>query len=620
MRVTMNAVYANILTNLGSITQDMNRINQQISSGKQMSTISDNPVGLVSVLGLRTTIAEISQYQRNLTFGDTVIKASENALSQMQDMVMRAKTLAIQQANATMTPENRANAALEIRHLWEQAIILANSSVHGKHIFGGFRTSGYTPAEPAPFVQGARDGYFINGGPVSDQPLTGNLRINGQPVTSAAASAAAKAAAINNGQFGVRAEITPAVVLAQGSVQTDSIGLDDLRINGISIFATPPTTIEVGDVNNALVRAINNQTKSTGITASRDSSGRLLLSAVDGRNLHIVTSARGESVTRLNNTGGIATNQVYFGSVRLLSDQPFSLEDTDSRGFAALGISGGGSNQLQVNTIYHDNDQVRYAGDRVNNIEIKVGRQSTIEVSKNGFAAIFDSGIFQALKGLEHALLGQKFTTATGAVQAANLNVALNSGATGLALADRIQAGGGEFTVTVTSHDFAPPTSTSTTIRVNPANDSLTDISQRLHGISGLEARWTADGYLQLQSSDPQRFSFELNRDSSGLLVATGLTPNNVQVSSINHSMDELDSLLNALSNHISDFGARANRIEVQSNIYRNLTLATTENLSTLEDTDLVQAIMELKARETAHQAALGVAARTMQLSLVDFL
>ena len=99
MRITMQSIHYNILTNLNKITTDMNRINTQISSGKQMSTISDDPVNLVTALGLRSNLTQISSYQDNLSFGDKTITAAENGLTQMKTLALRAKTLAIQQVN-----------------------------------------------------------------------------------------------------------------------------------------------------------------------------------------------------------------------------------------------------------------------------------------------------------------------------------------------------------------------------------------------------------------------------------------------------------------------------------------------------------------------------------------
>ena len=60
MRITMQTIHNNILTNLNNLTTGMNRINNQISSTNQMSTISDNPVNLVTSLGLKSNLTQIT--------------------------------------------------------------------------------------------------------------------------------------------------------------------------------------------------------------------------------------------------------------------------------------------------------------------------------------------------------------------------------------------------------------------------------------------------------------------------------------------------------------------------------------------------------------------------------
>ncbi|MGV1100156.1 flagellin N-terminal helical domain-containing protein [Thiovibrio sp. JS02] len=1219
MRITMQSIHNNILGNLNNLTEEMNRINMQISSGKQISKISEDPVNLVTALGLRTSVTEIVQYQENLQFGDKAISAAENSLTQMKEIAMRAKVLALQLVNGSMTADTRRNAAAEVQQLFEEAITLANTSVNGKYIFGGYRTTGYTDSEPTPFIQDARDGYFTNGSrlpdsnntrltgtilsagaaadistgdllinnvdlvdilgadidltsagdtdglnmtgawnvaqAVNDQQIlsltgstdslsspyaggpatnpaaatriafylngefvdvttggpgssadqvaldiaaainavepnsgvtatvgtgnnggainaiilknsasgdgtpiaitglneteksvsgftnndseegvtaklttlhssgaaatagnnsvffylngvpvsysttagtataaaddavaaingmseltgvtavrgtggnggvadsvvlrntmagdesnitisgytesgpgstglgdvdqavdathntgsvsysssiafvvttsaaslpvptddildllglgggnigfadnpddgalaygsrlnAGDLKINGMEVTTEAdkisdvyqdISAAAKAAAINakTAETGVSAETVPATLTAAQAVQagteaekltwmatsqdilagdlsingfltavdittgavsnglntgkasnfkdvvnsmsgatgvtanittlavnntaadpsagtstvsfdlngvtvkvnatgttaaeiaqqvvdainavtgqtnvsavvgdginggvTDSIVLyntmpgdetaivlaniddttpgndeatrigltngtvaadavnntgkvtfssdapftlmnpsnpagrtdygstpvyltaGDLIINGVDIFSQVTATTS-GDGSNAIINAINAKSEATGVKAGRDSNGRLILSAVDGRNLHIETSALGEKVTQLTGASG-PQDQVYFGQIRLWGGKEFFLESDTATvgalpsfetGFAALGLAGGEMTTGQsgdladdgtifVNKINYESGYVRYAGDRDNDFAIKVGQKSTIEVGKNGETAIMDTAIFSVLAKLQEYFLGQGYTVATGGYRASDATAMLDSGNTGLELADELQ--NGSFKVTVTSHDASPATLFSTMeINVDPARDSVEDIAQRLNGVPGLSAAVTEAGYIEIKSSDPARYTFALADDTSNFLRVTGLRPEDMQVSNISQSIAELDQLMQSLTNQVSDFGARANRIIVQQEIYSKLELATRENLSEKEDTDLVQALMELKAKETAYQAALSAAAKTMQLSLVDYL
>ena len=350
MRTTMSTIYAGILSNLNSINSDMNRINSQISSGRQMSKISDDPVNLVSALSLRSSLAEIGQYQENLLYGDSMITAAESSLTQIKDMVMRAKTLDLQLINDDKNLGNRQNAAVEIHQMYEEAIILANTQINGKYIFGGYRTSGYTDIEPAPFVEGLIDGYRLNGSPEAFDAMSPpawivqgsladfDLKINGINIPAASddgystiyadSSAEAITNAINSvaDQTGVTAGFTPVSLQASGAVEAGSMDSGDLIINGIDIFSSATAVVDQ-DTDNVLMDAINAKEAQTGIMASRDASGALILSPTplaspdnlgSGRNLHVETSANGEQLSHLNGISPVgAGSKVYKGSVQL---------------------------------------------------------------------------------------------------------------------------------------------------------------------------------------------------------------------------------------------------------------------------------------------------------------
>ena len=653
MRVTMQSIHQNILGNLGKITWDMYRINNQISSGRQMSKISEDPVNLISALGLRTNISQIAQYQENLQYGDSMIAAAESALNGMKELAIRGKELAIQMANGIMTPENRANAAEEVRHLWEEAIFLANSDVNGKYVFAGYRTAGYTEAEPAPFIADKMDGYLINGSsllPVAAASLPqyaladGDLTINGIAIDATladglssahdTASAAAKVAAITakSSETGVTADYSAASVTATGAVTAGNLAAGDLVINGQDIIVNG---ILAGDTDNTLLNAINAQTAATGVLASRDSSGVLTLTAVDGRNIQITTTATGETITNLNGVAGGA-DTVSFGTVQLKSDLPIILESSVNAGppatepgLDALGLGGGsattgeaedlaGDGMLTVLTIQQNKGSVRYAGDRDNNIAVKVGATSNLEITKNGVDAVMDTGVFSALKGLENALRADKYTTVTGIAEALDTSATLDSGATGLER-DDLAFANGTLAFTVTDHSYYPPQAKTINLEVDIASDTPESIAERISQIPGLKASWSDDGHLSVASSDPERFTFNYT-DSSNFMAMNGITQEELQFQAIQKSIGELGTLLDNLSDQVSDFGARANRIEVQSNLYVNLDLAARENLSAKEDTDMIKALMEIKAKQTAYEAALAAASQTMQLSLVNFL
>ncbi|MBU2621912.1 MAG: flagellar hook-associated protein FlgL [Proteobacteria bacterium] len=95
---------------------------------------------------------------------------------------------------------------------------------------------------------------------------------------------------------------------------------------------------------------------------------------------------------------------------------------------------------------------------------------------------------------------------------------------------------------------------------------------------------------------------------------------NGNDVPGIQASLTSLTDHFNEISGNISDIGSKMNRMEIKENIFQDLKITNTDRLSTIEDADIAEAIMDLKAKELAYQAALVSSSKVMQLSLVDYL
>ena len=643
MRPTMQSINRNAIFNLNKLAASLQNVNQKISSGKEMSAPSDDPVNLVGVLGLRSNIAEVQQYQENLNYGQDIVMASESALSQIKGLLTSARTLAVAQSTGTVNAENRANIAPQVKNLLELAVVLGNTQTTGKYVFGGYRTTGYTNAEPAPFMVDRVQGYRINGSTMTPASLTaGDLVINGLAVGATAvdglsdvlanASAEAKATAINlmADETGVWATAVPVFQLAAAGVEGGTIGAGDLFINNVDIFAGA-TTVVAEDRDNVVMAAINAQQAVTGVVATRDNGGRLLLSATDGRNLHVATSDNGEQITHINSALNVAQDQVYFGSLQFSSDKVFSIATSlaGDGGLAAIGLAGGQAvtgelddvaddGLIVVDDVARQDGSVRYTGDQVSDLEIKVGRSSTLAVGRNGQTSLMDTGVFDAFTKLKNALLAQDYTVATGKNQATDRGVTLATGGTGLATEAEVVAG--NFTVTVTDKAYYPPRPLTIQIGIDPTTDSLNSMADKINGIPGLQASWDTNGFLQIASSDPARYGFTLSNDSSNFLQAVGMRGDDLQVAAIQSSLANFDVAFSHISNVVSDFGTRSNRIDSQREIFTSLELVSTGNLSQREDVDLVKVLGDLATKQTAFQAALNATAKAMKLSLMDYL
>jgi len=94
----------------------------------------------------------------------------------------------------------------------------------------------------------------------------------------------------------------------------------------------------------------------------------------------------------------------------------------------------------------------------------------------------------------------------------------------------------------------------------------------------------------------------------------------NNDVGGIQDAMDNLNSHFDDITAKISDVGAKMNRMEIKDKIYQELDFTNTERLSKIEDADIAEAIMNVKAAELTYQAALASSSKVMTLTLMDYL
>jgi flagellar hook-associated protein 3 FlgL len=94
----------------------------------------------------------------------------------------------------------------------------------------------------------------------------------------------------------------------------------------------------------------------------------------------------------------------------------------------------------------------------------------------------------------------------------------------------------------------------------------------------------------------------------------------NNDVTGIQDAMGKLDDSMNDISAKISDIGSKTDRMDIKKNIFQDLNLTDTTRLSTIEDADMAQAIMDVSAAQLTYQAALASSSKVMSLSLVDYI
>ncbi len=104
---------------------------------KRITKPSDDPIGNVELLAIRSQNIDATQYLRNLNFAKTQLAFTENVLEDMTELLTKAKELAIGQASSIYSPEIREGVSKEIHQIRQQFLSLSNKRIGNRYLFAG---------------------------------------------------------------------------------------------------------------------------------------------------------------------------------------------------------------------------------------------------------------------------------------------------------------------------------------------------------------------------------------------------------------------------------------------------------------------------------------------------
>ncbi len=140
MRVSNKEMYENVMGNMHRNLEKLLELQNSASSGRRINKPSDDPAGSMKIIDYNAAISKADQYQRNINSGTAFLNATETAVSSAQDILIRAKELAISALNGTSSASNRKSMAKEVEQLYEQVRQIANTRYDNRYIFSGIRT------------------------------------------------------------------------------------------------------------------------------------------------------------------------------------------------------------------------------------------------------------------------------------------------------------------------------------------------------------------------------------------------------------------------------------------------------------------------------------------------
>jgi len=141
MRVTNNMLLSNYLRNISSNLGTVGKMQQQMASGKRITKISDDPIGVISRMQVRVKLYKSEQYEKNVDRALTWLDETESSILELNEVIKTAYETVVGQATDTMDEEERSAAAQLIKQLRDHVVTIGNAKSNDKYIFGGYNVS-----------------------------------------------------------------------------------------------------------------------------------------------------------------------------------------------------------------------------------------------------------------------------------------------------------------------------------------------------------------------------------------------------------------------------------------------------------------------------------------------
>lgn len=141
MRITNKTLTSNYLRNLNRNLAQVQKYHNQLSSGKEVSKPSDNPMLVSKIMSLKDNIAANEQYNTNISDSLGWTQTQDTALNDVSRTLNRIRDLMIYGANGSLSDTDRAAIKDEVEMQMGQLVDVLNTNFDGRYIFAGQKTT-----------------------------------------------------------------------------------------------------------------------------------------------------------------------------------------------------------------------------------------------------------------------------------------------------------------------------------------------------------------------------------------------------------------------------------------------------------------------------------------------
>jgi flagellar hook-associated protein 3 FlgL len=140
MRITSSMSQRHLLSDLQQVQQRLADAQNRVSSQKQITKPSDDPLGAARATRLQADIDSTKAYSDSVDEAKSWLDASDSAMSSLTDIVQTVRNLTVQAANGATSDSARQSIKAQLDQLITQAKSTLNQAYDGRYLFSGTKT------------------------------------------------------------------------------------------------------------------------------------------------------------------------------------------------------------------------------------------------------------------------------------------------------------------------------------------------------------------------------------------------------------------------------------------------------------------------------------------------
>ena len=149
-RITSTMLSSNYLKNVNKNLSYIEKMQNQLSTGKEISKPSDDPYKASRIVKMYADISGNEQYNDNITDVTNFLDVTDTSITQISNLYSRVRELLVSAGNATYGSEEMQSIQDEMKVKVNQLSQLLNTSFDGKYVFGGTKVD----SKPVTVVDG----------------------------------------------------------------------------------------------------------------------------------------------------------------------------------------------------------------------------------------------------------------------------------------------------------------------------------------------------------------------------------------------------------------------------------------------------------------------------------